>query len=296
MVRVREFVSRFDIAALFGAALLIAALPHASHTFRSTVTLDLTATQPDSIVEQKLVWDRVVIDLAPNERITSPKLSPDQRHIAASRAEERLREALTDDLLRHFSLFLYVSKAEHGVLAQHMFVFDRQAHGTLHLLHAWPVSTGREQIEQSPSGVRLSTYTPAGYYQLDHKRIYEHYRSHQWGEPMPYAMFFNWVDKGRKTGLAIHAANGGDAARLGSRASAGCVRLAPANARTLFELVRSRYKGEVPKFAFDRRSRTMLNNGELMRDHRGALRMAKGYRVLVLIENTGGGGTVAAML
>src|SRR5581483_2014360 len=110
--------------------------------------------------------------------------------VAAARAEQRLRQTLTDDLLRHFKLFLYVSKAEHGALAQHMFVFDRQAHDTLHLLYAWPVSTGRDKIERTPTGLRVSTSTPAGYYQLDRKRFYEHYRSLQWDEAMQYAMFF----------------------------------------------------------------------------------------------------------
>jgi len=296
MVRVRECLSRFDVAALSGAALLIAALPHAHTRLHSTVKLDLTPALPSPVSEEKLTWDRIVIDLAPPEQIASPKLTPNQRRVAALRAEQRLREALTDDLLRHFKLFLYVSKADHGVLAQHMFVFDRHAHDALHLLYDWPVSTGRERMEKNPSGLRLSTYTPGGYYQLDRKRFYEHYRSHQWGEPMPHAMFFNWVDRGRKTGLAIHAANGQDVARLGTRASAGCVRLSPKNARILFDLIRTRYSGTVPKFAFDRRSNTMSNSGELMRDAHGAPKMAKGYRVLVLIENTGGGGAMAAVL
>lgn len=296
MVRVREFVSRFDIAALLSAALLIAALPHVHTRLHSKVTLDLIPAMPKAASEGKLTWDRVVIDLAPPEQIASRKLTPDQRNVAAAQAGQRLRQALTEDLLRHFKLFLYVSKAEHGALAQHMFVFDRQAHDVLHLLYAWPVSTGRERVERTPAGLQVSTYTPAGYYQLDRRRLYEQYRSRQWGEAMPYAMFFNWMNKGRKTGLAIHAAEGDGIAQLGSRASAGCVRLAPQNARTLFQLIRNRYRGQVPKFAFDNRTDTMLNNGALMRDAHGTLKLTKGYKVLVLIENTGGGGAVAAML
>lgn len=296
MVRVRESVSRFDVAALLGAAVLIAALPHASHTrLRASVVLDLEPSATTSLPGQELTWDRVVIDLAPPERIASPTLAPHQRKLATDRAEQRLRQALTHDLLYQFKLFLYVSKAEQGPLAQRMFVFDRRAHDALHLLYAWPVSTGREKIERTPLGLRVSTNTPAGYYQLDRQRFYEHYRSRQWDEAMPYAMFFNWVDRGRKTGLAIHGADAGGLSQLGSRASAGCVRLSPKNARTLFELIRSRYKGYVPKFAFDT-SATMSNNGALMRDAHGTLKLTKGYKVLVLIENTSGGGAVAAVL
>jgi hypothetical protein len=293
-MRIRR-LSTFDVTTLLAAGLMLALLQHMPHTrFHSTVKLDLTPLT--ELPSQKLVWDHVVIDLAPPDRIASPKLAPDQRKVAAIRAEQRLRLALTDDLLRHFKLFLYVSKSERGLLGQHMFVFERQAHGALHLLYAWPVSTGRETIERTPAGLQVLTDTPAGYYQLDRRRLYEHYRSRQWGDAMPYAMFFNWIDKGRKTGLAIHAAEGPGLGQLGSRASAGCVRLSPQNARTLFELIRTRFQGDVPKFAFDSRSGTMLNNGALMRDAYGAVKLTKGYRVLVLIENTGGGGTVAAML
>lgn len=286
----------FDLTALLGAGLMLVVLQHAPHArFSSHVRLDIAPAQAE-VAPHAVVWDRIVIDLAPPSHLRSPNLTPGQRELAAARAEQRLREALTDDLLRHFKLFLYVSKADRGLLAQRMFVFDRQRHGALHLLYDWPVSTGRETVERNPAGRQLATDTPAGYYQLDRKRFYRHYRSAQWGEPMPYAMFFNWVDRGRKTGLAVHAANGVDIARLGSRASAGCVRLAPENARTLFELIRTRYKGAVPRFAFDRRSGTMSNDGELMRDAHGAVKLSKGYRVLVLIENTGGSGAVAAML
>ena len=81
---------------------------------------------------------------------------------------------------------------------------------------------------------------------------------------MPYAMFFNWVHDGAKTGLAIHGATGADIALLGSRASAGCVRLAPQNAALLFNLIREHYKGDVPRLDFDKRTATMANNGLLL--------------------------------
>ncbi|HEX4534294.1 MAG TPA: L,D-transpeptidase family protein [Rhizomicrobium sp.] len=212
-----------------------------------------------------------------------------------ARVSDRLRDSLTRDMVDNFSLFLYVSKAENGPLAQRMYVFQKQGDGNLVMLYNWPVSTGRERVEHNDAGLRLPSYTPAGYYELDSRRLFTHYHSIQWNQPMPYAMFFNWVKNGSKTGLAIHAATGGDIGLLGTRASAGCVRLAPENARVLFTLIRTQYKGLVPKFDFDARTGTMSNDGILLHDAGGNLKMAEGYKVLVFIENFGGENTVAAL-
>ena len=125
--------------------------------------------------------------------------------------------------------------------------------------------------------------------------MYPHYRSIQWDQPMPYAMFFNWVHDGLKTGLAIHGASGEDIGLLGMRASAGCIRLAPENAKALFKLVRTRYAGLVPEFAYDKKTATMSNDGVLLHDRNGNLKMTKGYKVLVFVENYGGTDVVAAL-
>ena len=211
------------------------------------------------------------------------------------RVTQRLKDSLTSEMLEHFALFLYVSKADHGPLAQRMYVFQKQASGDLTMLYNWPVSTGREQIEYNPAGVKLPSFTPAGYYQLDPGRMYSHYRSVQWDQPMPYAMFFNWENRGYMTGLAIHGAAGEDIGLLGTRASAGCIRLAPENARVLFSLIRENYKGLVPKFAYDRRTATMANDGMMLHDSDGRLQLAQGYKVLVFVEDYGGENVVAAL-
>ena len=125
--------------------------------------------------------------------------------------------------------------------------------------------------------------------------MYVHHFSGQWHQPMPYAMFFNWTDHGYQTGLAIHGAASEDIKFLGERSSAGCVHLAPKNAQLLFNLIRTQYKGEVPKFAYDKHTATMANDGVLMHDSTGNLQMAKGYKVLVFIENYGGENVVAAL-
>lgn len=201
--------------------------------------------------------------------------------------EQRLRDNLSSEALENFGLFIYVSKAAAGPWAQRMLVFQNIGSELLPLYN-WPVSTGRETVEQNALGAEMATATPAGYYQLDPKRFYEEHRSTQWNEPMPHAMFFNWKNRGVQTGLAIHAAHDAEVNRLGSRASAGCVRLSPENAQTLFKLIRDNYKGMAPKFGFDKYTRTMMNNGLIEHDANGSVKMAPGYRVLVYIDEYGG--------
>jgi lipoprotein-anchoring transpeptidase ErfK/SrfK len=212
-----------------------------------------------------------------------------------TRVAQHVRDSLTSDMLANFDLFLFVSKAQNGPVGQRMYVFQKQAGNDLALLYNWPVSTGREKFEIAPNGTRAPSYTPAGYYELDPKRMYVHHFSGQWHQPMPYAMFFNWEDRGYQTGLAIHGAAPEDIKVLGSRSSAGCIHLAPQNAALLFNLIRTQYKGEVPKFAYDKHTATMANDGVLMHDAHGNLQMAQGYKVLVYVENYGGENVVAAL-
>jgi hypothetical protein len=84
-------------------------------------------------------------------------------------------------------------------------------------LYQWPVSTGKAGYD-----------TPSG----KHKafRMERDHYSKEWDDaPMPHSIFFT------QKGHAIHGSL--DVKRLGSPASHGCVRLLPANAKTLFELV-----------------------------------------------------------
>ena len=207
----------------------------------------------------------------------------------------RLKENLTNEMFENFGLFLYVSKADKGPWAQRLYVFQKGAGEKLTLLYNWPASTGREKFEIAPNGTHQHTITPAGYYELDPSRMYETHFSGEWREPMPYAMFFNWENHGYQTGLAIHGAAGLEAAQLGTRASAGCIRIAPENAQLLFGLVRAQYRGLAPRFAIDRRTATMSNGGMLMHDAAGNLQMEPGYKVLVFVENFGGENVVAAL-
>ncbi len=83
--------------------------------------------------------------------------------------------------------------------------------------YEWLVSTGGAGYD-TPTG----TFHPF--------RLEKEHFSKEWDDaPMPYSMFFTGE------GHAIHGSY--HIARLGTRASHGCVRLAPQNAATLFALV-----------------------------------------------------------
>jgi L,D-transpeptidase catalytic domain len=81
----------------------------------------------------------------------------------------------------------------------------------------WPVSTGRPGHD-----------TPSGRYTAF--RMEADHFSKEWDDaPMPHSIFFS------PTGHAIHGSL--DTRRIGTPASHGCVRLQPANAARLYELV-----------------------------------------------------------
>ena len=85
-------------------------------------------------------------------------------------------------------------------------------------LHQWPVSTGKGAQYDTPNG-KFKAF-----------RMERDHFSKEWDDaPMPHSIFFT------QKGHAIHGSF--DVKRLGTPASHGCVRLAPANAKTLFELV-----------------------------------------------------------
>src|ERR1051326_1916274 len=253
-------------------------------------------TGPESRISRQSVIARTdaaaPATFAPRRAVGGPGAEPNAETTADSGAAElarqRLRDNLSSDMLENFGLFVYVSKATSGPSAQRMFVFQKEPSGGLYLLYDWAVSTGRESLEMSPSGKELPTTTPAGYYELDPARFFVNYRSSQWDEPMPYAMFFKWQDHGVQTGLAIHGATEESVEKLGSRASAGCIRLAPENARILYTVVHDSYAGMVPQLAIDTSTDTIMNNGMLEHDAQGRLKFTKGYRVLVFVDEYGG--------
>jgi len=83
--------------------------------------------------------------------------------------------------------------------------------------YAWPISSARGGY-----------VTPRGTYGVESLQAM-HYSKKYHNSPMPHSIFFHG-------GFAIHGTY--DLANLGRPASHGCVRLSPANAATLFALVR----------------------------------------------------------
>ncbi len=82
----------------------------------------------------------------------------------------------------------------------------------------WPVSTARR-----------GKVTPTGSWTA--KWLSRHHKSSRYNNaPMPYSIFYNG-------NYAVHGTN--QTGKLGSPASAGCVRLAPAHAAILFSLVKA---------------------------------------------------------
>jgi hypothetical protein len=194
---------------------------------------------------------------------------------------ERMRTLVPAHLLPFFDLYLYVNKAEDGYFAQHMLLFEVEG-GTFRLIDKKAVSTGRERRE------RHVTTTPTGLFKLDPRRAHRHYRSATWGAAMPYAIFFEYEYATRPSGLAIHAAVSSNVHRLGSRDSAGCIRLAPHHARALFERITSRHRGLVPRFAFDEEGGTTSREGQVVLDEHGAPELDWGFTVLLVIDERKG--------
>ena len=85
------------------------------------------------------------------------------------------------------------------------------------LRHVWPVSTAR-----------MGYRTPVGIYRPTALSPF-HRSSKYGGSPMPHSIFF-------RGGYAIHGSY--EIRALGRAASHGCIRLHPANARELFQMVR----------------------------------------------------------
>lgn len=86
------------------------------------------------------------------------------------------------------------------------------------VIHRWDVSTARR-----------GKVTPTG--QWSAKWLSRHHRSSRYNNaPMPYAIFYNG-------NYAVHGTD--QIGRLGSPASAGCIRLHPGNAAKLFSLTQS---------------------------------------------------------
>lgn len=200
----------------------------------------------------------------------------------------RLQNRVPRELAPYFNVFLYVSKAADGAWAQRMFIFHKEADGTLVFERSFFVSTGRERSE------KYFTTTPAGFFELDPNRFDRVHYSHRWnGAAMPWAMFFNYQVRYQMAGLALHSA-GGHEYELGRRASGGCVRLPHDMAQMLFERFKAEEAGRVPVLATD--NGFTNREGRIARDANGLPLMTSGYRVLLFIEDYPGEPALVAVI
>ena len=116
--------------------------------------------------------------------------------------------------------------------------------------YSWPVSTGMKGYA-----------TPAGTFRPF--RLEEEHYSKEWDDaPMPHSIFFT------PAGHAIHGSNA--TRRLGSPASHGCIRIAPANAAKLFALVSAEGLSN---------TKVVVTGGQVGRVARGRTRQARPPRL-----------------
>ncbi len=263
---------------------------------------------------------------APKGNLSGPpfELPLDPAGLAISPAD-RVRSLVPPHLYEHFDLYLYVNKAERGLWAQQMFVFENE--NGVRDRAADPVSVPLEiarpedegaprQALDGPRSVpagpdagkpdalvltltdrwlvstgrerreRYFTETPLGLFRLDRNRFYKFVRSVQWnGAAMPFAMFFDWDYATRKSGYAIHAAGRTTQRYLGRRASGGCIRLSLAHAEALFMRIREGYAGKVPDMPFDRAAGLTKSDGTIRLNDAGRPIFEQGYRVLLVVDD-----------
>ena len=237
---------------------------------------------PHAVSKPMLPPNTIAAAPLPPQAVTPP--DPATSDAEAARVATRVSEKVPAELAPYFDTFIYVSKAEHGPWAQHLYLFKKASDGTLALDQDFPISTGRERSEQ------YFTATPTGLFELDSHRFIPNAHSAKWNDAsMPWAMFLNYSYRTQMSGVALHAAVGRhEIADIGHRASGGCVRLPLAKANLFFHRFQAEERGQVPVFTFDAARGTTNTAGQVTRDLQGNIVLADGVRVLVIIDNFGG--------
>ena len=147
---------------------------------------------------------RIKEEKAERERLAAEK----KKHDAFLKAEE---EKIAEEKRKNRQLTAHIDLSK-----QQMQVFKGD-----NLLYKWRVSTARRGY-----------VTPVGSYQPQFLEKM-HYSRRYHNSPMPHSIFF-------KGNFAIHGTN--SIRRLGRRASHGCVRLHPKNAKKLYSLIQQHGK------------------------------------------------------
>jgi len=175
--------------------------------------------------------------------------------------------------LKEFTNVIVINKAAEGVDSQNLRLYQNGV-----LKRFTKTSTGRETYEkgcnpgQDPKRDHCSiraywSTTPVGYFDVD--KLDEHYFSNLWKTWMPYAVFF-------EAGIATHQAPAGTEAKLGKRASGGCIRLHPNYASVIYNDVQKAGMGLIP---------VIKRDGTLKLTAQGDVVREQGYRTLVIVQN-----------
>ena len=291
MLRLRDLAGA--AAACIAVMAVVTAAPFLSSVhvaFRPDVALrhvQIASAEANSAL--RVVLDGGTLPAAPQKQ-PQPVVVPNPASAEQADAANRLRGKIPPELYAYFDVYLYVSKAASGALAQHLYVFHKDASDALVFEQSFPVSTGRELHE------RYFTSTPVGLFELDPNRFERIHYSHTWhGAAMPNAMFLDAVIHGRQTGVALHSASV-HTAELGHRASGGCVRLPPDKAAELFDRFQAEERGMVPIFAFDAARNRTSGDGAVLRDRDGHPILTPGFKVLVFIEDYDGAPALVAIV
>jgi lipoprotein-anchoring transpeptidase ErfK/SrfK len=178
-------------------------------------------------------------DLGTSDPAQDATVSAEEIEYFREKAEVRLKGRG-----KKYDIVVFINKAGSGPTAQHAFLFV-PGDGGYQPLDVWLVSTGREQQETSPKGAHKFTTTPQGVFEFDIAHFSRLHKSNAWEADMPYAMFLKTQRGGPTTGIALHAALDKYVHNLGQRASAGCIRLLPANAEKLWKKLMRGDKGVV---------------------------------------------------
>lgn len=169
------------------------------------------------------------------------------------------------DVTQYFPVVVLVNKANSGPTAQTMKVYHRGV-----LTYTFKVSTGRETPENAKSGRQYFSTTSVGWYAPT--RTYDKYYSNTWLAWMNNSIFFNG-------GLALHATTPDHFKELGHRASGGCVRLHPKDAKVLYDLVLGEGKGQVPAYTVD---------GKILKSAFGQIKFREHWNTLIIIQDNPG--------
>ena len=139
-------------------------------------------------------------------------------------ARSSLSQVISDN-----RVVIVINKAKAGAEAQTLKLFENGIE-----VMKIKVSTGKEERVVSTSGRTYVSTTPNGFFRPT--KMYTDYLSYTWNAPMPNAVFFIG-------GIAIHATGTSNYAKLGTRASGGCVRTTLVDSKKIRELVMESGKG-----------------------------------------------------